>query len=348
VKVRTWENDFSMVVANRFGHGTKGLKPTYFNQDSFVIPSPFAYDFSDSQTVIMSNKQEVLAAVSNQKIQIVYGELPIRKTRTLPVVRRPSLYSLLAQDTLEPYTLSQFDLPPPATFAVAGIDPGPQSDPWAATLSAAQNALAAAKSRGMILRLIVLPSNYFRAPDSNGMASLKSFAMANNVDVVVEFGANVPPQSVMIASNGETYTYSRTHRLHGERIPDDKLASNYWIVDRDYARVALLQDVDLMLPETSLIMEKLGVDIVALNSDTLLPFSSAMWVTRTGDYYDIVTANRSGVEGVYLGGYPLGPQFTEGQGLALMQLNTTYVRSKKEARFLDFQALLKPCNAGNC
>jgi len=75
------------------------------------------------------------------------------------------------------------------------------------------------------------------------------------------------------------------------------------------------------------------------------PVISAMWQSRTGDYYNIVTANRSGV---YLGGYPPGPPFVEGEGLALMQVNTQNVRSKKESQFLDFSALTQPCNGGNC
>lgn len=95
LKVRTWENDLSMIVANRFGHGGKGSKPTYFNQDSFAIPSPFAYDFNDTRTAIVSNKQEVLADVTDKNVQIAYADLPIRKSRVLPIVRRPSLYSLL-------------------------------------------------------------------------------------------------------------------------------------------------------------------------------------------------------------------------------------------------------------
>jgi predicted amidohydrolase len=348
MKVRTWENDFSMIVANRFGHGGKGSKPVFFNEDTFAIPSPFAYDFSDSQTAIVSNRQQVLAAVSGQTVQIAYAELSIRKSRVLPVVRRPSLYPLLAQDTLEPYTVKQFGLPAPSTFAVAAVDPGQQSDPWSAALDAARKAIDAAKAKSMSLRLIVFPSNYFPGSNADGIAKLKSFAKENGADIVVEFPDTVPPQSLMIASNGETYTYSRTHRLRQENIPEEKLAPHYWIVDRDYARVALLQDVDLMVPETSLMMEKLGVDVVALNSDTTLPIAGALWSSRTADYYNIVVANRRGVEGVYLGGYPPGPQSTEAEGLALMQIDTNYVRSKKEARFLDFKALLEPCGAGNC
>jgi predicted amidohydrolase len=348
MKVRTWENDFSMVVANRFGTGSKGSKLTYFNQDSFAIPSPFAYDFGGSRTLIMSNTQDLLADISGQQVQIGYGDLPVRTTRTLPVVRRPSLYSLLAQDTLETYTFSQFGLPPPATFGVAGVDPGEASDRWMAALAAMQKAIATAKVQGMMLRLIVLPLNYFQNADPDGVKSLQEFSKSNSVDVFAAFGATVPQQSVLLASNGERYTYSRTHRLRTEKISDKQLSSKYWIVDRDYARVGLLQDVDLMLPETSQMMQKLGVDIVALNADTTLSVASALWQSRANDYYNIVVANRRGLEGVYLGGYPPGMPLVEGDGLALMQLDTKYVRAKKESRYLDFTELLRQCGATNC
>jgi predicted amidohydrolase len=348
MKVRTWENDLSMIVANRFGRGGKGSKETYFNQDSFAIPSPFAYDFDDTRTAIVSNKQEVLADVTDKTIQIAYADLPIRKSRLLPVVRRPTLYSLLAQDTLEPYTFNQFGLPVPTVFAAAAVDPGEQADPWTAALNAVQKASAAAKEKGMSLRLVVFPSNYFKQADAAGIARLRTFATENNMDIVAEFAAEEPPKSLMIASNGETYSYSRTHRLRRENIRDDKLASHFWVVDRDYARVALLHDVDLMAPETSLIVEKLGVDVVALNADTAVPIAGAMWASRTADYYNIVVANRQGKEGIYLGGYPPGPQAVEDEGLALSQIDTHFVRSKKVPRFLDFKRLLEPCGAANC
>jgi predicted amidohydrolase len=348
MKVRTWENDLSMIVANRFGHGGKGSKPMYFNQDSFAIPSPFAYDFDDTRTAIVSNKQEILADVTEKRVQIAYADLPIRKSRLLPVVRRPSLYPLLAQDTLEPYTFTQFGLPAPTVFAAAAVDPGKQVDTWAEGLNAAKKALAVAKEKGMSLRLVVFPSNYFARTDVGGIDGFRTFATENNVDIVIQFATDAAPQSLMIASNGENYSYSRTHRLRQEKIPDDKLSSHYWVVDRDYARVALLHDVDLMAPETSLIMEKLGVDVVALNADTSVPAAQAIWASRTADYYNIVVANKQGKEGIYLGGYPPGPQAVEDEGLALTQIDTRFVRSKKVPRFLDFKRLLEPCGAANC
>jgi hypothetical protein len=227
------------------------------------------------------------------------------------------------------------------------VDPGASADPWQTALGAVQRALDSAKSQSLSLRLIVLPGNFFRDQDAAGIALLKGFATANKVDILAGF-AGTPPQSLLIASNGETYAYSRTHRLKAESIPEEKLGGKYWVVDRDYGRVAMLHDVDLMLPETSLVMEKMGVDIVALNADNELPVASALWQSRTSSYYNIVMANRRGVEGVYLGGYPPGKQLVEAEGLALAEINTKYIRSKKESRFLDFQELLKPCGVHNC
>src|SRR5579872_3626215 len=241
-----------MVVANRFGHGSRGSKPIFFNEETFSIPSPFDYDFGGSLTAIVSRRQEVLASISDQKIQVAYADLPIVKSRSFPVVRRPALYPLLAQDTLEPYTLKQFGLPSPTVFGAAAIDPGPQSDPWSAAAEAAQRALDVARERSLTIRLMVFPANYFGSSEPNGLAKLQAFAKDNGTDLVLGMAGAVP-RSVMVTSGGEVYEYSRTHRLRSETIPDSKLGPHYWVVDRDYGRVALLHDVDLMVPETSLV-----------------------------------------------------------------------------------------------
>lgn len=347
-RVRTWENNLAMVIANRFGKGGKGSKQVYFNQDSFAIPSPFPYDFSyGSRSLIMTNTGQLLADITGDKVQVGYGELPIRDQRTLPVVRRPMLYSLIGQDTLESYTFSQFGLPAPTVFAMAGVDPGPNPQPWSAALAAVQHALEVAKTRNFTLRLVALPAGYFAASDPSGMASLQGFASANQVDIFVGFGG-VVPTSTLIASDGHQYGYTRTHRLRDEHIPDGALSPHYQVVDRDYARVALLQDVDLLVPETSLVLEKLGVDVVVMGSNSTLPVLGAIWKSRTADYYSIVQANRQGPEGVYAGGYPPGDPFVEADGLAMMQIDTKYVRNKKFARFADFTALVRPCGGDNC
>jgi predicted amidohydrolase len=349
VRVRTFENDFSMIVANRFGVGQKGSKKDFFNQNTFAIPSPFPYDFSyDSRSIIMTPEGQVLAELHQPQVAIGYGELPVRAQRAFPVVRRPELYSLIGQDTLESYTFSQFGLPPAGSFAAAAVDPGSTPSPWEAALSAATSTLDAAKQAGYTLRLIVYPAHFFQAPDATGLQALQAFSTQANVDLLLHFGGVVPPESRLLTPSGQSYSYFRTHRARDEEIPDSKLSSHYWVVDRDYARLALLQDKDMFAPETSTVMAKLGVDVVAINADTPSSVLSPLWQSRTGDYLHLVVANKQGPEGIYLGGYQSNPSFQEAEGRVIMLLNTQHVRSKKQPRFLDFRPLLLPCGKDNC
>ena len=349
VKVRTFENDFSMVVANRFGSGSQGAKKDFFNQNSFTIPSPFPYDFSyDSRTIIATHAGRILAEIGDPQTAIGYGDVPVRMRRAFPVVRRPALYALLGQDTLETYTFTQFGLAPAGTFTAAAVDPGSAASPWDAAVTSAESALEAAKKANQVLRLIVYPANTFSVPDPAGMARLQSISKESNVDLLVHFGALLPPQSVLVTPSATTYTYLRTHRARDEQIPDSKLSDHYWVVDRDYGRLALMQDKDLFAPETGIVLAKMGVDVVAVNADSASDMLGALWKSRTGDYLHFVVANKQGKEGIYLGGYQATPDFIEAEGQVLMQINTQHVRSKKQPRFLDFRELLLPCGKDNC
>ncbi|KAA6212339.1 hypothetical protein CP973_23200 [Streptomyces albofaciens JCM 4342] len=346
VRVRTFENDFSMIVANRWGKGTKGTKPEVFTQNTFTVPSPFPYDFDlGSRSVIMTHDGKVLADVSGRSDQIGYGEIPVRASRTFPVERKPAMYSLLGQDTLEPYTQKQFHQPEPATFTAAAVDPGPSTTPWQAALDAAAKAASRAGSSGKKLRLIVFPAGYFPAPDTAGLAKLTSFATSNRTDLLLHYPATGTevPKSTLIASTGQSYDYRRTHHKRGETLPKGRLSDDYLVIDRDYARLALMQDVDMMPPETAQVLARMGVDVVAMNSDWRDPVGSALWKSRTSDYLHIVSANKSGPEGIYLGGYKADPSFTEDEGTVIRDITTGDVRAKPSARFFDPTPLLKPC-----
>ncbi|MFK8850788.1 nitrilase-related carbon-nitrogen hydrolase [Streptomyces sp. Ac-502] len=349
VRVRTFENDFSMIVANRWGKGTKGTKPEVFTQDTFTVPSPFPYDFdTGSRSIIMTHDGKVLAEVSGRSDQIGYGEIPVRRSRTFPVERKPAMYALLGQDTLEPYTQKQFQQPAPTTFTAAAVDPGPSTTPWQTALDAAAKATSRAESTGKKLRLIVFPANYFPGPDTAGLAELKSFATSRRTDLLIHYpstGTEVP-KSTLLASTGQTYDYRRTHHRRGEALPGDRLSNDYLVVDRDYARLALMQDVDMMPPETAHVLARMGVDVVAMNTDWRAPVRSALWKSRTGDYLHIVTANKSGEEGIYLGGYKADPSFTEDEGVVIRDITTGDVRAKPSARFFDPTTILERCQPG--
>jgi predicted amidohydrolase len=352
LRVRTIENDFAMVVANRYGTGSAGTKPTAFTQETFTIPSPYPYDFNwGSRSVIADRQGQILADLSAPADAVGYGEIPVRHTRTFPVERRPGMYALLAQDTLEDYTQSQFQPPPTTTFAAAAVDPGPASNPWAAAAAAAEQARVAAAGDGQTLRLVVFPANYF-TPDPAGLADLEEYARDHEVDLLIHYPATVTaaPTSLLITSTGTNYPYVRTHRARGETIPAAHLADDYWVVDRDYGRVALMQDIDMLPPETAHVLARMGVDVVAVNADLDSDVLSPLWQSRTADYLHIVVANGAGPEGVYLGGYRAVPGFTEAEGQVIRQLDTAHIRKKPTARFFDYTSLLRPCRAAaaNC
>lgn len=348
LKVRAFEDDFALVVANRYGTETQGAPRHVFNQNTFTIPSPFPYDFSfDSRSVILTRTGEVLADLSAPQDAIGYGILPVRSQRVLPVVRRPELYSLIGQDTLESYTFKQFQLPPASTFAAAAIDPGASANPWQAALAALQNALTQARGQSLMLKLAVFPQGYFPNADAGNLGPLQDFSRTEGVDLVLGI-AGVPPKSLLITSDDGTYTYVRTHRGRREPIPPERLSNEFFVIDRPYARVALLQDRDLFAPETSVVMAKMGIDVIAVGADSADSVLSALWQSRTGDYLHIVVANKRSVEGVYLGGYIAFPSFVEKEGLALLQMNTADVRNKKEPRFLNFLPLVRACGRDNC
>lgn len=350
LRVRTFENDFAVIVANRYGKEEQGAPKHFFNQNSFTIPLPFPYDFDyGSRSVIMTRAGEVRADLSAPEDAIGYAELAVRSGKQrFPAVRRPSLYSLLGQDTLEPYTFTQLRLPAARVFAAAAVDPGPADDPWQAALAAAQAALDAATGAGQDLELVVYPANRFDQPDAQGLARLQAFSTENDVDLMVQFGGMVPPTSQLLTPSDGPYTYQRTHRGRREPIPSDELGDDYWVVDRDYGRVALLHDRDLFAPETSLVMAKMGVDVIAVNADSAAGVLSGLWQSRTAEYLHLVVANRQGEEGIYLGGYRANPSYREAEGMVLMEIDTSHVRPKKETRFFDFHPLLQPCRISRC
>jgi predicted amidohydrolase len=352
-RVRTYENDFSIVVANRYGVGTAGTKPESFSQETFTIPSPFAYEWEfGDQSLIMNEKGELLAALTEPKDAIGYGELPIRSSRTFPVERKPAMYSLIGQDTLQEYTQTQLGLPAPAKFAAAALDPGPSATPWTAALGSVEKAKSDAEAEGETLRLAVLPADYFASEEPAGFAALKSYSEANNVDIEIgyEKTATEAPKSVLIGSNGKTYTYVRTHRAKGEGIKKSELSNEYLVVDRDYGRVALMQGTDMIPPETGLVLQQMGVDVVAVDADSSNPVLPALWEDRSANYMNIVVANKAAPEGIYLGGYQDFPAFTEGEGEVIREINTAHDRKKPYARFFDYKQILKPCSkaADNC
>jgi predicted amidohydrolase len=347
MQVRTFENGFAMVVANRYGAEGKGTKPIAFTQESFTIPSPFAYDFTGARSAIMRADGTVLSQTAQVADSVIYGDLPARPQRTFPVVRRPELYPLLGQDVLAPYTFSQFGLPDTTVFAAAAVDPGSAPNRLAAALAAAQRAVSAARDSGFTLRMIVFPARYLPASDSLRLDSMQRFADSNNVDLVLGLDG-VPPLSVLLTPRGPRYFYRQTHRLRTDPFPASVLGDSLRVIDRDYGRVAVVQDVDLLAPETATVLAMMGVDVVAVNGSLSLSVLPPLWRSRTAEFLHLVVANSAAMQGIYQGGYRNFPSFREAPQQILWTLPTGAVRRKQEPRFLDVTPLLRSCTRTTC
>jgi predicted amidohydrolase len=349
MRVRSFENGIAIVVANRYGQELQGVEVDHFNQETFAIRLPFAYNFDlDSRSVIMDSGGRVLVEIDEDATKIGYADLPVGEEQAFPVIRKPSMYALIAQDTLEPYTRTQLGLPDEAVFTAAAIDPGSNDRPWEAAIEAIEAALDVARTDERQLRLAVFPETYFNSLHPDHIAVLKGFAMRHNVDVLISAPEDGVPISLLIASTGETYTYRRTHRRRNSTIPASALSDNYWVVDRDYGRVAITQGVDMLAPETSLVLAKLGVDVIAVSADDNASVLDSLWATRSADYVHLVVANKRGREGVYLGGYRAVPSQVTDEGTVLLEINTAHVRKKKVPRFFDYTVLLLRCDLSNC
>jgi predicted amidohydrolase len=354
LKVRAYENNFAVVVANRYGTEGKGAKPESFSQETFAIPSPFPYDFSyGSRSAVVTSDGRVLSDFAQAKDAIGYAEVPIASEHVFPVVRRPELYALIGNDTLEPYTLTQMGLAKPTEFAAAAVDPGLGQRDLNGAVASIEAAFTAAQTKGWTLRLVVLSAGLFQTTDEASIQALSKIADTRNIDLVVPFQredvSGTTPVSLLIAAKkGEApgiYRYYRTHRLRNEPI---KVTNRFFIIDRDYGRVAVLHGEDLIAPETSVVMAKMGVDVLAVSANSAETIMRSLWRSRTGDYVHVVVANGQGPEAIYLGGYQANPAQEEAEGLALMLLNTAHVRNKKEPRNLDVAPLLTKCGPHNC
>jgi predicted amidohydrolase len=353
LKVRAFENDFAVVIANRYGTEGKGAKLDNFNQESFSIPSPFAYTFNDTRSAIVENGGQVLAEVTGTKDGIGYADLPGKTERVFPVIRRPDLYALMTHDTLESYTSTQFGLPKPTEFAAAAVDPGSRHRNVGGAAAAIETAVDAAGAKGLTLRLAVLADGLFDMPDGATLDTFGKTAAAHGIDLVVPFrresGSQPTPVSVLFAVKaGQAPTLYRYYRTHRSRNDPAAVMDRFFVIDRDYGRLALLHGEDLVAPETTVVMAKMGVDVVAVSANTADPVMPALWRSRTGDTMHIVVANGQGPEAVYVGGFIANPLQQEAEGLALLALNTAHVRNKKEPRNLDLAPLLARCGTDNC
>jgi predicted amidohydrolase len=334
VQVRAFENDLAIALADRYGQEEKGASRSPFSQETFTIPLPFAYDFNyGPESAIVTGDGNIAAHSSGAKDAIVFAEISLGH-RQLPLKRHPEAYSILGQDTLEDYTFKNLGLPKQASVVVGA---GKLDSTVSAFANAVESEVKRLKAQKSGLQLAVLPARSSSTQRLGELAGeIVKVAQAEQVDIVVgvteQVGDKRYATSVFAGSDGKTGFYREIHdRIEGEATGED-----FFVIDRSYGRLALLGGDDLLAPESTRVLAKLGVDLVAVSADSDVSKVSAICRVRTTDGLELIVANKSGQDGIYQNDFGLqAQQFQESAGDVVTTINTINARSKKELRRFD-------------
>eukprot|EP00727_Mastigamoeba_balamuthi_P009187 m51a1_g4891 hypothetical protein (558) ;mRNA; r:114973-117012 len=326
------ENDIPVVVANRYG---RTLDPTpfaeSFDQETFVLNGWGAADFAGAESLIIARDGTILARTSAPNDTVVVATVDIAVgRRTLPAVRRPELYALIAHGTMYPSgaATSYSGLPAPATFSAGAVRvPAQQCGQVSGSVYAAVNQTVARASGS--LRLLVLPAGVYartcaEAENQRVLGLIGDLAVELGVDISVTIGDT----TVLRTYNGTSFAYTRTHRRPTEDAGSVALGSRLVVVNRPYARVALLHDVDFMVPEVLQVLSRMAVDVVAVAANDTSRLLELTGSRAHSAMMHVVVANSRGMQGVYHGDWVAYPSQLEDENAVVTTFSSSAVRNK--------------------
>lgn len=352
LKVRALEGDCHVILANRYGNEKDEYLATEiaedFNEETFTLLPPFSYNFQDGKSLIVDATGEVKLILEDPCDSIGYCNLTLQISNKETVVRRPELYAFLGNNTLDSYCVKCMNLPSARTTLVAAANL--KSENSKELLVEIKNTLHQLSKHyfffGNGLRLVVFPANVLSDSSSEIekiINHLKNLSREYGLDIVIGFKqleeGRSSSTSYLLTSDQKCFSYKRLHKLLSETV---EVGEHFTVVDRDYGRIAIVQDKDLWIPETSKVLGKMGVDFVAVSADEEDDFMRVLCKVRSLDYLHIVMANKSACSGIYAGGFKVFPNFKENEQAVMMELDTEHVRQKKELQIgFDYRSILK-------
>eukprot|EP00727_Mastigamoeba_balamuthi_P009175 m51a1_g4880 hypothetical protein (784) ;mRNA; f:25976-34952 len=319
-RVMALENDIPVVVVNRYGETLQPTPaPAAFDQETFVLNGLDAADFWGAETLVIARDGTIAERTGATKDVVVVATLDLGASRhTLPVVRRPELYSLIAH---RPIPAQFYGLPDPAEFTVAAVKVDPSNDTRPSIKEAINNC-------GGMARLVVLPAGIYACVGADMNRVFEEYGQLAgefNLDIAVTVGDT----TVLRTSDGRAYEYTRVHSRSNDNACGIALGSRFVVVDRPYARVALLHGVDFLVPEALQVLSRMGVDVVAVaaaDDSKLLELSGS--VRAHSAMLHVVVANSRGKQGVYRGDWMEQIDRVEDEHAAVMHLSSGTVRDK--------------------
>jgi predicted amidohydrolase len=361
---RAYENGVHMVIANRWGTET----------DNRFNP-PYLYNMNDAPSSVIVPTPDYTIAAANQ-VQFVYRanqsskpkDTVLFQTLKIPAqsingynqtwmlaARQPAAYPQLANTYYRP-DLGNRPVPglPPAGYIKVGVMSYQQYTDVQKNLSIMYNYWNASSKNADILVLpamgiaigaidITNPGWYKNSP----WTDLQTFVEQNNIQllttsVYVNYGSQYPNRETMVAIQPNKPIVA-IPAIHGWSPAYPAPVPPIYI-DTDSARVGIVLDHDMLMPETALDLVKIGADILVLPFDygTDLYTPNALgadnWPYNLLQTYSnivchIAASNDYGFGAIVENGGGYISQFvttgaTQGNGFKIIKLNSQTVRKK--------------------
>ena len=254
LKARAIEGQSHVILSNRYGNEREGYLISEslesFNEETLTLTPPFFYDFQDGKSLVINSNGEIKVILENANDSIGYCDLPLDINKN-KVIRRPELYGLMAQDTLEPYSIKCMRLPDSQVILVAAANL--QSKNLKELLVDIKSSLQKLSKRYFFfangLKLVVFPANMLTVSSIEIKEidkSLRHLAGEYGVDFVIGFqeidGDYSFSTSYLFTNEKKSFCYKKLHKLISETI---EIGTHFTVVNRDYGRIAIVQDKDL-------------------------------------------------------------------------------------------------------
>ena len=343
-------------------------------------------DCNHAESFIINPQGRAIKQVSSLKDIIIYSELLIsdettgKRPQNSICSRRPQCYGNI---TLDPYSYINLelllDLPQNADFAAATLQFRSNSPDSTANVSnmlrLIDDAVNKAAAQGQKINLAVLPELSTSGPIFNlrGAERLSDMIPGTITDIFVEKakekdvfvvfgmaerdgkdGGAFYNSSVLVGPDGIAGKYRKVHLSLLERnwaIPGD---SGFTAFNLPFARIGMLIGYDLMFPEASDSLAKLGCDMLCVPALWENAGSKFIWEARLAEQMHLVIANQWGnFKGLKALGESLLCNYSrypekisrlrspsEGDAINFMNFGTKDSREKRFLENIDYDVLL--------
>ncbi|MFB3765635.1 MAG: carbon-nitrogen hydrolase family protein [Methanotrichaceae archaeon] len=333
-------------------------------------------DCNSAQSYIVDSQGKVVARISSPEDTTIYGSLPLSGIMSKNVLsgRHPQCYGNI---TLDPYSHINIEfllgLPKAAEFTAATLQFCSKPMEVEANVKSALGLIDEAVAKAaQAVNLVVLPELCASGPIFNleeammcsehipGKISNAFAEKAREKDLFIMFGIAEKSEmafynsSVLVGPEGLIGKYRKVHLSSSDKIWAIPGNDGFAAVDLPFARIGMLIGHDLMFPEASDSLAKLGADMLcvpALWNDAGTKF---VWETRLSEQMHLAIANQWGNCGrlhaigeSLLCNYSRYPERitslsspSEGDDINIMKFHTKDTRERRFMENIDYGMLL--------